>query len=461
MGLTAAALLSVNNTSCESESVSPDKKDKDTFVPILKEFILKNYGNLPIEPGYIEQLFWMQVSGIKTSESNVRLEKLTADTLHIEVKRSLSRYYNLLLLQNGSRSAYQAFVASQESETQLQWETFQQRSHFLIAQGSAAFEALKFSCFTTISENAIKRAKALNCHFSLDSEKFLTDVMSQHPEIYPAYYELSTTARTLLPSLYLFHGRHLLYLEGGSHMIESVKSKLQSEEITVKDVTLCSLRWYINVCGFRGHENSKGSIYLTHLKDDAFWHAVVEPMNALANNPNFDVLAAILKYYRDVLGVDNDFLAREGAQMRYYSKDKGAELTRVFSKWSRAERQDCESISASLATVKATPTYRPAVRDNLLEITRDMGKTLRIFYFIEKAIWNSYPDAILSKQLDAATPVCYRELALAVNLRAIVDAYDKQMIPAAFSFDDKGNMKCIGFKPIYETDVVPQLSYRA
>ncbi len=101
---------------------------------------------------------------------------------------------------------------------------------------------------------------------STDSEQFITDVVTHRASLFPICALLDSDARNLLPSAFYenSHLRHMLDMEGGYNMLDSIKEAIKNKKITREQLDLWFARWIINIAGLDGHvPNSKGSIYLT------------------------------------------------------------------------------------------------------------------------------------------------------------------------------------------------------
>lgn len=65
---------------------------------VVNTYVAEYYPNLPLHPAMVSQLMWLQGNSVNTSQSSIQAKK---DLVNLEVKRILSRYHCLLLLQRG------------------------------------------------------------------------------------------------------------------------------------------------------------------------------------------------------------------------------------------------------------------------------------------------------------------------------------------------------------------------
>jgi len=126
--------------------------------------------------------------------------------------------------------------------------------------------------FITKTETANQLVLEAGVTASADSEKFVSETLAQCPQIYPIYNGLPTGAQALLPYAFIMdsHGRHMLYTEGGNNMFEYlralIKKGLSDPNFRPLAEALYKLwfsRWIVNIAGFRGHVDDRGSLGLS------------------------------------------------------------------------------------------------------------------------------------------------------------------------------------------------------
>lgn len=407
-----------------NESKKEELKVDCGWVVELRQYTKENY-NYQLSGRLLKQLALFQGNSIKTSESNVRLTDKKDDSLHIEIKRSLSRRNCLHLLIDGSEEAYKQFISTQNKSEALAYSTFKYFSEYLASQSQSAKEVLEASCFIAVSDQAKILAKQKNAIFSYDSEKFLTDTIKQCPDIYPIVGLLTKQAKNLLSFIYLAnsHARHMLYTEGGNNMFAVLKENIISGSLTKEQFDLWLSRWIINIAGFRGHEAPLGSIYLTEKTAQAVI-MLQEELSKLFDNPNYDALNGYLQKRAEQLGVKSLYLAHLGCSMRLYSANEGKVLQDWFNQLSQTTQTQLEeSYQKTCSTMKTTPTYEVAVMDNLRAMGLSIAETLDIASLISTAATNIYKEGIKQGKIEEKTPLCFRDVAFKENLEIIIKTY--------------------------------------
>ena len=424
---------------------------QDPFTAALNRHIQKYYGDLVLPQEVIEQLAMFQTSTIKTSESNVRMDGKEEDNLHIEIKRSLSRWNCLHLLLQGDQKAYQNFVAHQPEAEKLSYDSFKKLAA-LLSKEPEVTQALAASCFIAMSDKAKTLAKEKKANFSLDSEKFLSDTIVQCPEINPITALLSAKTKELLPFLYLpdTHGRHMLYTEGGNNMFATMKEKLATGKLTQKQYTAWLGRWLINIAGFRGHEDPQGSIYLTENTAKALF-ALNDELQLLRSNPQHDPLKGYLKTRAKWLGTSSLYLAHLGASMRLYTREDGKDLRAWFEGLPKARQNQEEQAYEKLRKrLETTPTYEVAVLDNLRSMGCSISETLNIHSKVSAKAALAYQEAIKQNRISSKTPLCFRDFAFKNNLQPVLESYRANGELPEIRIDEQGNVAQERVKPVYQ-----------
>jgi hypothetical protein len=330
-------------------------------------------------------------------------------------------------LSENLESAYQEFVCRQPDSKKLDYPTFQELSKLLRFQSVNAQRALLASCFLTISDKAKALAKDAGATVSFDSEKFLTDTISTCPYIYPIWVELGPEVRRLLPFVFLkdTHARHMLYTEGGNNMFATLRAGISSGTLTPEMFEIWFGRWIINIAGFRGHEEPKGSAYLT--QDTArCLLALKGELDKLWKNVEHDVLATYLDLRASWLKVDSPLLAHLGSLMRLQSPEEGLQLQKWYGELPRESREAHESSFQTLrALTKVTPTFEPAVLDNLMALGCSVGEAITIHSKIKMAASRAYCAGIANESINASVPLCFRSIAMKDNLLPILEEFRK------------------------------------
>jgi hypothetical protein len=447
----ATSLYIIENQNPEKKLLTlskPPKKQplgkshtEDSFTKTVNEYIQKYFGELHLPPAVLEQLAMFQASSIKTSESNVRLADKVEDSLHIEIKRSLSRWNCLRLLVKASPEAYQQFIAHQPEDDKLSYESFKKLAALLTRKPSL-LQAVEASCFIAISDKAKALAKEKKASFSFDSEKFLSDTIVQCPEINPILSILNTETKALLPFVYLpdTHGRHMLYTEGGNNMFATLREKLRTGSITQDQYQAWLGRWIINIAGFRGHEDPQGSIYLTE-KTAQTLLTLSQELEVLQHNPQYDILRGYLNKRAEQLGLSSLYLAHLGSSMRLYTAAEGKELQAWFDRLpTNAQKQYENAYQELRENLETTPTYEVAVMDNLRSLGCSIAETISIHSQISAKAAKAYQEAIAQHKIHSKTPLCYRDFAFKNNLVPLLETYRSTGKLPEIQLDDQGNV---------------------
>jgi len=403
-----------------SESESPSIKK-------IKSYYKKHYQSHDdihhkIPAPVLTQLEWLQTNKIITSESNARLPQISADDLNIEIKRALARWNCFKLFCEGGPVAYQNFIEQQPANDQLEQQAFTIFSNLLQQLHPAAREAVEASCFITPSQKAQELAALKKIQLPSDSEKFLTDAITFCPEIYPIYNSLSSEAKQYMPDVFLqdTHGRHMLYTEGGNNMFIALKQRIKNQSLTKQAYETWFCRWVINIAGFRGHESPRGSIYLTQKNAKALL-ALKNELDKLWENPDHDVLAAYLKIRAEFLGINSLFLAHIGSLMRLYFTEEGTLLNIWFDALPQVPQQNYEeSYRQFRSSIIVTPTYEPAVLDNLLSLGCSITEAMILHTMIKASASEIYSNGIREKFINPSTPLCFREIARQEVLKPLI-----------------------------------------
>jgi len=293
-----------------------------------------------------------------------------------------------------------------------------------------------------MSVNAKELATAKKIKYSLDSEKFLTDTIRQCPEIYPVLQSLDQDAQQLMPSVFMenTHARHMLYTEGGNNMFATLRAGIKSGTLSKEQYALWFSRWVINIAGFRGHEETQGSIYLTQSTATSII-ALKQELDKLWDNPNYDVLAGYLAIRAQWLQVPNIFLAHIGALMRLHTPEEGMALKTWFNKLSAEQQRVHEASFNTLRYVtQVTPTYEPAVLDNLKALGCSVEEAITIHTLIKLEASQAYCAGLNQKRIAIDTPLCFRGIAFKDNLEPIVAYYRENGKIPAITVADNGDV---------------------
>lgn len=392
---------------------------------IVQSFADTYYPTLALQPNMFQQLSWLQDNSFITSQSTVHSKK---DHVNIEVKRILSRLYSLHLLMEGGSAAYSTFVQSQTVDIVLCEDNFNRLSHFIKTLTPAARECLMATCFITKSDQAIRTIpEERRGELPADSEQFITHMVTHFSNVLPVCDSLTPEAVALLP--YAFyknsHARHMLDMEGGYNMVSNIAEAISTGEITTEQYNLWFARWILNIAGLDGHVNHRGSIYLTEPIANCIW-ALKLQLDELWSNSSHPVIDNYLAFRERQLEVNDRYLAYLGTLMRQYSPIKGREIQIWFETLSETEQyKKLEAFQAQLEQTKITPTFKPTVLVNLMQLGCSVSDTLTIFTEIECQAIQIYVAAVADGRVSDSTPLSYRNVAFKEFLSPIKDYYDR------------------------------------
>ncbi len=403
----------------EEAEISPSIKRVQSFAKTY-------YPHLALRPNMLQQLSWLQDNSVITSQSTVSSQK---DHVNIEVKRILSRLSSLYLLVEGGSTAYSTFVQSQTADIVLSEDNFNRLSHFIKALTPAARECLMATCFITKSDQAIRTIpEERRGELPADSEQFITYMVTHFSNVLPICVSLTPEAVALLP--YAFyknsHARHMLDMEGGYNMVSNMAEAISTGEITTDQCDLWFARWIINISGLDGHVNHRGSLYLTEPVANCIWALKLE-LDQIWSNSNHNVIDNYLIFREKQLEVNDIYIAYLGSLMRQYSPIEGRKIQTWFENLSESEqREKIHVFKAQLEQTRITPTFKPTVLVNLIQLGCSVPDALTIFTELESRAMQTYAAAIADGHVSESTPLSYRNVAFKEFLSPIKDYYDRK-----------------------------------
>lgn len=404
---------------------------------IVQSFVASHYPDLILHPKMIEQLLWLQDNSVNTSQSSVQSKK---EQVNLEVKRILSRFHCLKLLENGDSTSYQSFIQAQVADRVCEAD-FTRLSHLIQSLYPASRQALMATCFITKSDQAVKVVPVTRkSELPADSEQFITHMVTNFSDIFPICALLNKDERALLP--YAFyknaHARHILDMEGGQNMVTSIAESIRTRAISYEQFNLWFARWIINVAGLDGHINAQGSIYLTQPVADCIFALKLE-LDQLWINPEHQVLNQYLSFRATQLNVTNRYLAYFGALMRQYTPSVGCEIHAWFSGLSESTQLEHQSeFDNRLKQTKVTPSFKPTVFVNLLGLGCSVSDALTIFTQIESNATEKYFDAVGKGLISDTTPLSFRNIAFKESLLPILEYYNTYGNLPALEIDSGG-----------------------
>lgn len=400
------------------------KAKNSQSLEIVQSFADIHYPDLIQYPQMLTQLSWLQNNSVNTSQSNVHFKK---SPVNPEVKRILSRLYSLKLLVENDISSYSMFVQSQSEEI-LSERNFHQLSRFIQELTPASRNCLMATCFITKSDQAIMEVPVKRRNeLPADSELFIAHMVTEFPALFPICALLTQEAIDLLPYAFYkkHHARQMLDMEGGYNMVSNIAEAIGTRKITYEQYNLWFARWIINIAGLDGHVNHRGSIYLTEPVANCIFALKLE-LDQLWLNPQHQVIDHYLAFREKQLKVNDKYIAYLGALMRQYSPTKGLEIQAWFDNLSNVEQQEARQVfKQQLEQTKVTPTFKPTVLVNLLQLGCSVSDALTIFTKIESNSMQVYTAAIADGRVSQDTPLSFREIASEKSLSPIKNYYDR------------------------------------
>ncbi len=422
----------------------------------IKDFIQETFQSAVMSDAEIMQLVWCVRSAVQTPEKSV----VKTQDGFIEVRRCTSRLYCLDLLRQGA-SGYDKFIEPQLALTDkkaLTREQYLDLSLNFVSLSPLAVDVLRVSIIISsvpLSPKSKENADSVmgKGKYSEDSVEFLADTFDniEHAkEIYPLVKALfakypeakdQATLTKLLQAAFAHrqHYRHMLYTEGNDNMFQSVLEGVRSNRLDQEALNFWACHWRINITGFRGHQQPKGSVYLTSETFIAM-RALETSLNSVFTsncvtakeilNLYLDKRAGFLELQRFQIADDQKrLLAHIASMLRLYHRKEGEVLAAsigfipkvIMERLSRVYF-DCQDKS------EPTPIYAPALFENILDFCKkeyhgdksnQFIRSLAIFNAIVMGVpfylraLEAYRTKRVSNEIPANTPLCFRDIAQA------------------------------------------------
>ena len=424
---------------------------------IINSYCKEHYPALMLDSDMMEQLLWLQTNSVITSQSDSLAKP---DRLNIEVKRILARLNCLQLLRSeldiamNQGQRWQQFVSLQLEDIKLTQESFNSLSEFIGTLSLSEYQCLVASCFITKSDKAEASVpSSLRADLPVDSEQFISYLVAECPDVLPICRQMDQPTRELLTFVFYknCHARHMLDMEGGHNMLFALKEGIESKSINQAKLNLWFARWIINIAGIDGHIKPAGSSFLTEPIAGCIF-ALKKELDQLVTNIDHPVLEHYLVYRASKLGVSNNYLAALGALMRKNTPEVGAQIQGWFNSLSNEEQQEkLNFFEQQLKSITITPTYKPTVLLNLLDMGYTVTKSVEIFSRIEMAALQAWTKAIDSNVLLGTTPLSFRVIAYRENLPEIIDLIEED----ALHFDIKAD-GCLVVAPVPTLTLQPE-----
>ncbi len=403
-----------------SASQASESSQSEVQGPALN---LAHFNLLSLTKPEAEQLSWRFASldvspevALKAKEDKIFDPQ---DWQYMQLNRTMASLNSLRLLCQGDEGAYEQFVQAQPEDRKLSLDSFLQLARPLKLRtmndevGYLYLRALKAAtlvAMVTLTPQARKRADALlgEDQYPIDSVEFMAHVFKDihvAKQVFPVIADLfNETDRPYhgllsgwLQSAFASkrHYRHMLYTECNGNGYVELFNKKQSGELDVSIDGFVFWRdyWTLNVAGFQGQINPKGSLYLDEVTYSNMRHLndVLESLvdNDIAPNCADELYLSYLRARGISLGLLSEqsppveALEDDGTYSLIKDNAKELLLTHMCAmlRLHKPEQvkivKDCyeqSQIDATRAELVvmgergfATPTYLPAVFSNMMK----------------------------------------------------------------------------------------------
>ncbi len=357
----------------------------------LKSYVAANYPYLATQltDAQYEQIAWTTDDTHKINEMAVPAPSPDHDKrkpeLSVQQKRIFARLNCLYLLCQGE-VGYKKFVAAQ-SEPKLESPEFASLSALIRDLTPIEYEMLWVATTVSMSATAAQTAERTlgGKKLPFDAVNFLAIVMTQCPRIYPAVEELlhKYPAKEVFVGLDAMFDTgqllHMMYAEGTPNMFAKLKHKIASKNWSERLYNLWFNYWLIDITGFRGHIDPRGSCYL----NQNTFRALISLKNVLdrfQTTPNptaalkeyLNIRAAMIELSTAIEETPRLILARIAAMLRLFSPAEGAQLQSGLRSLEAklGATAYCNLITAYNPLVESdepTPTFGPALFVSLIK----------------------------------------------------------------------------------------------
>ena len=241
-------------------------------------------------------------------------------------------------------------------------------------------------------------------------------------------------------------------MEGGYNMFSTMAAAIRTREISWEQYNLWFARWIINVAGLDGHVNHLGSIYLTEPVAQCIF-ALKSELDQLWVNPDHQVIDHYLAFRAEQLGVQGAYVAYLGALMRQYSPVTGHNIQAWYDGLSPlVQQKKLDTFRLQMENTRITPTFKPTVLVNLLDLKCTVSEALTLFTEIEAEAMHIYAAAVTDGRTSLNTPLSFRNVAFKEFLSPIKDYYDKNQTLPEFTINADGYLsvpsEALSFSPV-------------
>lgn len=328
---------------------------------ILALFLYAALANADLTVMEQQQLKWLDGYTRRSYDMDLNV---TNKKVHMEILRASTRMRCLELLRNGDRQSYNEFVAAQSADC-LSFATYNKLSVYIKRLSDDEYLLLrKAVILTAVSLTPQARAQMPESEIVNNSLDFSAELVRAT--------ESDRKLFIMFPPQTNF--RHMLYAESGNNMFATLHKMIQLKYMRVEDLNLWFAYWIVNMAGFRGHTEQRGSIYLTEPVVDAMLHLKACIDNMLLS-PQYEVLTHYLDYRAKLLGLQDlaldqrTTLAHLGAMMRLYTPQAGRRLYQSFVRLPTVTQTQLINFFNQDVHTKPAITHAPALFANALTIT--------------------------------------------------------------------------------------------
>lgn len=216
---------------------------------VLGQYIRQNFpASLKISSAQLAQLTWVLGHDRRSNDMDMQA---SANGMHIEIVRAVTRLYCLQLLKSGRTQDYDDFISAQlkanENKT-LTFNSFKKLSRHIQKLKSLDYQLLEVATILSaisLTSQAFTQAKILIDTKPLvaDNLEFLSATLRKDPNIYPLTKNLvndNIAAKKLLYVLFppQTNFRHMLYTEGGVGMFKYLRTMIKHQYINADEIDL-------------------------------------------------------------------------------------------------------------------------------------------------------------------------------------------------------------------------------
>lgn len=407
----------------------------------IREYIQATFpANLQLSTEQLDQLSWSVKHKFRSFDLDMQQSN---QAMHMEVSRSLTRLYCLQLLKKGDRNSYEQFVKAQlktHLKEPLSFASFRILSQHIQQLSIESYNLLETATIlsgVSLSAPASDLAQNLSNLEQVGNDKlnFLAVTLRSDVNIYPLTEQMQHSKDTSKKMLYILFPpqtnlRHMLYTEGGAGMFNYLRSMIKHQYINRDELNLWYGFWIVNMSGFRGHVDQRGSIYLSEPVFKAM-SKLAEHIYLMLDQPSYDPLTPYLEYRAELLGFQalplqrRLTLAHLGAMLRLYNQQQGQELQRAVAKLpirvqTKLQQQYMQYLQDP---TKLSPTHAPALFGNALQLCNgDIEEVVRKITPIYVQALHRYSILLQNKNLKTGTILSFNNISASSKVEKILQS---------------------------------------